>query len=198
MTRLALPATGATDNLGLVMVAVDEPHHPAGPDGVTIRPPDLSDGAGVWRVARDSRVLDLNSSYAYLLWTHDFAATSSVALDGDEVVGFITGYRRPQSPDTVVVWQIAVAESQRGRRLGSRLLHELLDRLGPQGVRWLATTISPSNEASIRMFSGVARDRGARIERHDLFGPEHFPADEPGDHEPEHLYLIGRLPDPSS
>ena len=31
------------------------------------RSPDLSDGGGMWRVARDSRTLDLNSSYTYLV-----------------------------------------------------------------------------------------------------------------------------------
>src|SRR5690625_7094638 len=39
------------------------------------RSPDLSDGGGMWRVARDSRTLDLNSSYTYLLFARDFAAT---------------------------------------------------------------------------------------------------------------------------
>lgn len=178
------------------MVATDEPHHPD-TDGVTVCPPELAHGAGMWRVARDSKVLDLNSAYAYLLMAHDFGATCSVALDGNVVVGFVTGYLRPQAPDTVVVWQIAVDESQRGRRLGARMLHELLDRLGPRGVHYLATTITPSNEASIRLFSGLARDRGTQIQRSDLFGIEHFPPEDPAQHEPEHLYLIGPLPEPS-
>ncbi|MCZ9340443.1 diaminobutyrate acetyltransferase, partial [Streptomyces sp. TRM76130] len=41
--------------------------------------PRVTDGATLWRIARDSKVLDLNSSYAYLLWCRDFAATSAVA-----------------------------------------------------------------------------------------------------------------------
>lgn len=33
----------------------------------------------MWRIARDSQALDLNSSYSYLLWCRDFAGTSLVA-----------------------------------------------------------------------------------------------------------------------
>src|SRR3954469_14238353 len=43
--------------------------------------PGVADGAAIWRIARDSKVLDLNSSYSYLLWCRDFAATSAVARD---------------------------------------------------------------------------------------------------------------------
>jgi len=161
--------------------------------GLSINPPDVLHGGQMWRVARDSKVLDLNSSYAYLLWCHDFAATSAVALVGERAVGFVTGYLRPESPDTLMVWQVAVDSSQHGRGLAGRMLHHLLDRLVPRGARWLHTTISPGNEASIRLFSGVARDRGTRIERRELFGPHHFPPGDGDGHEAEDLYVIGPL-----
>ncbi|MDQ3150479.1 MAG: diaminobutyrate acetyltransferase [Actinomycetota bacterium] len=176
------------------MVAAGEPHHSgAGETGVTLCAPHVVHGGELWRLTRDSKVLDVNSSYAYLLWCHDFADTSVVALDGGRVVGFVTGYLRPTSLDTVMVWQVAVDVSQRGRGLAARMLHHLLDRLTPQGVRWLHTTISPDNEASIRLFTGAARDRGAAIERRDLFGVHHFPAEDGPGHEPEDLYVIGPL-----
>lgn len=179
-------------------MATNEPEHPAGAEadaaGVTISAPDVLHGAGLWQVASDSKVLDLNSRYAYLLWCHDFADTSAVALDGAAVVGFVTGYLRPAAPDTLMIWQVAVNEEQRGRGLAARMLHDILDRLAPRGVRWLHTTISPDNDASIRLFTGVARDRGTTIQRRDLFGPEHFP----DGHEPEDLYVLGPFPEQSA
>ncbi len=176
------------------MVAVGEPHHSgAGATGVTVCAPHLAHGGELWRLARNSKVLDVNTSYAYLLWCHDFADTSVVALDDDRVVGFITGYLRPVALDTVMVWQVAVDATRRGEGLAGRMLHHLLDRLAPRGVRWLHTTVSPGNEASLRLFSGVARDRGATIERRDLFGAHHFPAEDGPGHEPEDLYVIGPL-----
>ena len=177
------------------MAQQNEPTHRIGKSvdasGVTIAEPDSSDGPQLWRLARDSGVLDMNSSYAYLLWCRDFASTSAVARMDDAVVGFVTGFRRPEAPDTVMIWQVAVDAGQRGRNLAGRMLHAVVDRLSPQGVRWMHTTISPSNEASIRLFTALARDRGTGIERRELFAPEDFPTEEPGDHEAEDLYVIG-------
>lgn len=69
------------------------------PEGLKLDTPRVDDGAAIWRIARDSEVLDLNSSYSYLLWCRDFAATSVVARGADgEPVGFVTGYLRPEAP----------------------------------------------------------------------------------------------------
>lgn len=180
------------------MAQPDDPEHRIGGSvdvtittDVTITEPDCADGPDLWRLARDSGALDVNSCYAYLLWCRDFAGTSAVAKVEGAVVGFVTGFVRPEAPDTVMVWQVAVDAGQRGRNLAGRMLHALVDRLAPQGVRWLHTTVSPSNEASIRLFTALARDRGTDIERRELFAPEDFPTEEPGDHEAEDLYVIG-------
>ncbi len=141
----------------------------------------------MWEIARDSQVLDLNSSYAYVLWCRDFAASSVVAIDGGRVVGFVSGYVRPQRADTLFVWQVAVDADHRGRSVAGRMVDELLDRLRPDGVIRLETTISPDNTASQALFAALARRRGTDITKHDLFGTEHFP----DSHEAEELYLIG-------
>lgn len=178
-----------------LMIRPAEPPHPVGSEvdaaSVSFVEPGRTDGPRLWRLARTSRVLDLNSSYAYLLWCRDFASTSVVAKVDGNVVGFVTGFLRPQALDTVMVWQVAVDARQRGRKLASRMLHTLVDRLSPQGVRWLQATVSPSNEASIRLFGALARDRGTGVERRSLFAPEDFPAEEPEGHEAEDLYVIG-------
>lgn len=160
---------------------------------VLLRRPEMPDGARVWEIARDSKVLDLNTSYAYLLWCHDFADTSVVAEVDGRVVGFVTGFRRPTAPDVFMLWQVAVDADQRGNKLAGRMIHNLLDRLVENGVRWLHTTVAPDNEPSLRLFHGVARDRGVAIERHDFITPEHFPDDGEDKHQPEDLYTIGPL-----
>ncbi|GGZ03915.1 L-2,4-diaminobutyric acid acetyltransferase [Streptomyces geysiriensis] len=152
----------------------------------------MADGAALWRIARDSKVLDLNSSYSYLLWCRDFAATSAVARDErGEPVGFVTGYVRPDRPDTLLVWQVAVDEAYRGRRLAAALLDGLAARtVAERGLTTLETTISPDNTASQRLFSSFAERHGARLEREVLFDTGLFPD---GPHEPEVLYRIGPL-----
>ena len=92
---------------------------------VQLRKPGLDDGAAMWRLARDSGNLDLNSSYAYLLWAYDFASTSVIASVDDQPAGFVSGYRRPEDPHTLMVWQVAVDESHRGRGIARTMLDHL-------------------------------------------------------------------------
>ncbi|WP_405611673.1 diaminobutyrate acetyltransferase [Streptomyces sp. NBC_00076] len=154
--------------------------------------PSVADGAALWRMARDSKVLDLNSSYSYLLWCRDFAATSAVARDEHgEPVGFVTAYVRPDRPDTLLVWQVAVDESHRGRGLAAALLDGLVARtVTERGLTTVETTITPGNTASERLFTSFAERHGARLEREVLFETAVFPD---GPHDPEVLYRIGPL-----
>lgn len=157
-------------------------------NSVVLRPPSVADGADLWRLARESQVLDLNSSYAYLLWCRDFAATSVIAQAADRSVGFVTGFARPESPRTLMIWQVAVDRSQRGQGLAARMLAHLSDRMG---ATTMETTISPDNTASMALFEAFARDRGATVERETLFAVEDFPEGEA--HEPEVLFTISPL-----
>ncbi|HHU39551.1 MAG TPA: diaminobutyrate acetyltransferase [Propionibacterium sp.] len=150
------------------------------------REPTAADGQRMWEIARDSGVLDLNSSYAYVLWGAEFAGSSVVVESEGRVVGFVTGFLRPSEPDSIFVWQVGVDADQRGKGLAARMLHALLDRLAERGVVRLRTTISPDNEASQRTFGAVARDRGMTLSSEDYLS-----ADLLGEgHEPEDLYTI--------
>jgi diaminobutyrate acetyltransferase len=154
---------------------------------VRLRRPEINDGSRLWKIAADSRVLDVNSSYSYVLWCRDFASTSIVAEDDGRVVGFVTGYIRQDAPDTLFVWQVAVDESQRGKGVGVAMLDQLLEDVAPRSVTRLETTVSPDNPASIAMFTSLARRRGTDITKYNLFTPEHFP----DSHEAEELYVVG-------
>lgn len=147
------------------------------PEDLRLDHPGVEDGAAIWRIARDSRTLDLNSSYSYLLWCRDFAGTSVVARDAaGEPVGFVTGYFRPERPHTLVVWQVAVDASQRGRGLAAALLDGLTDLLREKGrLDGIETTITPGNTPSERLFTSYAKRHGAELEREVLFGAGLFP-----------------------
>ena len=147
--------------------------------------PDVADGVACWRLAAASGVLDVNSRYAYLLWCRDFAATSVVARSAGDVVGFVTGYRRPDVPSTLVVWQVAVAEQARGRGVAAAMLDGLFDAV--PDVEHLETTITPGNRASVALFVRFGERRGAPVHRSELFGTELLGAG----HEPEILFRIG-------
>ncbi|MER5886373.1 diaminobutyrate acetyltransferase [Streptomyces sp. NPDC001941] len=153
--------------------------------------PGVEDGAAIWRIARDSEVLDLNSSYSYLLWCRDFAATSLVARGADgQPVAFVTGYIRPERPHTLVVWQIAVDAAQRGTGLAGTLLDALTMRAAERGAHTVETTVTPDNTASDRLFRAYARRHDVPLTREVLFDGGLFPD---GAHQPEVLYRIGPL-----
>ena len=154
---------------------------------VAFRAPRLEDGAALWRIARDSKVLDLNSSYTYLMWCRDFAQTSVVATVDGQVGGFVTGFLRPERDDTVMVWQVAVDAEHRGHGLARRMLDALVDGLADRSVRRMETTITADNEASIALFSSFAQGRGAAMKREPVFPAELFP----DGHDTELLFRIG-------
>ncbi|KQX81817.1 MULTISPECIES: diaminobutyrate acetyltransferase [unclassified Streptomyces] len=154
--------------------------------------PSVEDGAALWRLAKESGTLDLNSSYSYLLWCRDFAATSAVArAENGEPVGFVTGYVRPEDPRTLLVWQVAVDAAHRGRGLAAALLDGLTARVAAERpLTAVETTITPGNTASERLFTSFADRHGATVTREVLFGAGLFPD---GPHDPEVLYRIGPL-----
>ena len=156
---------------------------------MALKEPTAEDGAAMWRIARDSRTLDLNSSYAYVLWGRDFGATSVIATVGGSAAGFLTGYVRPDQPTTLMVWQVAVDAAFRGRRLAARMLDHVVSR-NPR-CTYVETTITADNAASIALFTSFATARGAAVDRTPLFTEEILG----GGHATEHLFRIGPVAD---
>ncbi|CAM3403608.1 diaminobutyrate acetyltransferase [Stackebrandtia soli] len=155
-----------------------------------LRPPSISDGNGMWTLASASGTLDVNSRYSYLLWCRDFADTSVIVTDGGDYAGFLTGYRRPDSPDTFFVWQIAVADSHRRRGLARRMLDHVVARDGAN-PRFVEATVTPDNIPSTRLFESFADANDCPMRRDELFSERAL-----GDgHEPEILFRIGPLHD---
>jgi L-2,4-diaminobutyric acid acetyltransferase len=148
--------------------------------------PVAGDGGRIWEVARAAGGLDVNTSYAYVLWVRDFASTTAVARDGDRVAAYCTGYLRPEAPDTYFVWQVAVHPDYRKRGLGRAVLDELVARTG---ARALEATVTPGNLASQRLFAAFAQAHGATLETSPLFAASDFP----DEHDPEDLLHIAPL-----
>jgi L-2,4-diaminobutyric acid acetyltransferase len=160
---------------------------------VCLQRPSVRDAAAMWRLVSAVPELDRNSSYAYLLWCRDFAATSVVARPPGEphgpLVGFVTGYLRPDVDDVLVIWQVAVDPAH--RRLGAA--SAMLDALVPLAST-IETTVTPTNQASRGMFDALARRHGATLTETTLFEASDFP----DEHEAEVLLRIGPPVHPAS
>lgn len=159
---------------------------------ITLRQPTEQDGYSLHQLIERCQPLDVNSVYCNLLQCTDFSATAIAAEDQQgNLVGFISGYCLPARPDTLFIWQVAVDSSMRGQGLGLRMLLALVQRVAAeQGIRYLETTISPDNNASIALFRKAFTELGINHQTRVLFSSEqHFA----GLHADEVLYRAGPL-----
>ncbi|WP_027389568.1 diaminobutyrate acetyltransferase [Chrysiogenes arsenatis] len=159
------------------------------PSTVHFSPPTLADGAEVYQLIKASPPLDVNSQYCYHIVCEHFAKTSVVArLDG-AIVGFISGYTLPQHDDILFIWQVAVSTKARGKQLASRMLQEIIARPRAVTIRFLHTTISPSNIPSQKLFLAFARSANAPMREREFLDARVFGEG----HESEMLYEIGPI-----
>src|SRR5699024_8072805 len=86
----------------------------------------------------------------------------------------VSGFVKPSSPNRLFIWQVAVAESERGKGFASKMLHHLLKRNSCEGIEYIETTISPSNIASQKLFHGLARDLKIDIKVSECFRMKNF------------------------
>ncbi len=164
--------------------------------------PEPPDTPCLWELARATG-LDVNSHYAYAMWSEYFADTSLVvevveAVDGDArregdaLAGFVLGFRPPRAADTLFVWQVAVADLWRGHGLATAMIDHLVARAA---TPYVEATVNPSNTASATLFRGLGRHDPERIEERLAFAEELFPEG----HEAEirfRVHVGARPPDP--
>lgn len=151
---------------------------------IEIGAPSLADGVRMWELAVASGVLDAKPRYAYALWCRDFARTSVVARRDGDVVGYVTGFLRPEMPSTLFVWQVCVSSAAQGAGVGGRMLDAVF--AAAPGADRMETTITPDNGSSIALFRAFAKRQGLTVDRSELFGHDVLG----DDHEPEFLYSI--------
>ncbi|WP_286145571.1 diaminobutyrate acetyltransferase [Mycobacterium sp. IS-1590] len=169
------------------------------PDSWTnhLRSPNEGDAIAMHRLVAETKVLDLNSTYTYLLMATDFASTSIVAEKDDEICGLITGYHPPERPEILFVWQVAVSASARGTGLASAMLDGLVDRVRANRRGHPVTveaTVAPSNSASRAFFGAFARRHGVPLIEEPRFTAAHLAADQ--SHEDEPILRIGPITTP--
>lgn len=158
---------------------------------IQLQTPKAEQGFAMWQLARDSGVLEPNSSYAYLMFAKFFAETCVLAVEDGTPIGFVTGFIPPGSPQILFVWQIGVSAAHRGKGIGKHMLRELLRRLESKSVCYLEATVTMSNDASKALFTSLANEYSARYQINECFSAEMFPE---GGHEAEWTYRVGPIP----
>ncbi|WP_282939983.1 diaminobutyrate acetyltransferase [Paenibacillus sp. RC67] len=158
---------------------------------IRYRKPVQEDGRHVWKLVKQTETLDVNSVYCYILLCDYFKDSCIVAEDEDGIVGFVSAFRTPEKPELLFIWQIAVAPDKQRRGIGKKLLSELLLAECCRGIRYLETTISPSNLASRGLFLELAQQRGLECRLSQGYPASSFPQEH--HHEEEILFCIGPI-----
>ena len=120
---------------------------------ITVRSPRLADGGKFMELVHAAGTLDVNSPYLYCLLADHFSSTCAYAEAGGEPAGFVSAYRLPDDPACLFVWQITVSPDFRGCGVGLKLLEYLAQRPWFCDIERVCCTISPSNQASRRLFA---------------------------------------------
>lgn len=155
---------------------------------LNFRHPQLNDGYEIYQLIKSCPPLDLNSNYLYFLQAAHFSDTCVVVEQNEVIIGFLSAYYQPDQPQSLFVWQVAVAESARGCGLAKAMLLALLKAQPKDStITAISCTISPSNKASQGFFSSFAKTHGLVLTTSPFIKKTHF-GDE--DHEAEELYTL--------
>lgn len=155
---------------------------------LNFRHPILADGYAIYQLIKSAPPLDLNSSYLYFLQASHFSNTCIVVEQDDVIIGFLSAYYQPDKPHSLFVWQVAVAESARGRGLGKAMLLALVKSQPKDSTMTEITcTISPSNKASQGLFNSFAKAHDLILQTSPFINETHFGEE---NHEAEDLYIL--------
>lgn len=133
------------------------------PGEIGLRKPRPEDSRAIHNLIQENPPLDANSVYSYHLLASHFYDTCVIAQSGDEVVGFLSAYVKPNEPETLFVWQVVVDSGMRGKGVARMMLSGLLSRPECKQIKVVEATVNPSNQASRRLFERYAEDWGEGI-----------------------------------
>ena len=157
---------------------------------ILFRIPQKKDAKRIVDLIKIGGTLDLNSEYLYLLQTTHFNETCCVAVCEDEIIGFVSGYLVPNEEEKLFIWQVAVSSKFRGQNLAKQIIMDIFNRNNSKKqIKYILSTVSPSNKSSQRVFEKVSIDFDTDIKSKTLFSLNYFI----DAHEEEVQYLIGPI-----
>jgi L-2,4-diaminobutyric acid acetyltransferase len=157
---------------------------------ILFRKPQKNDAKKIVNLIKSGGTLDLNSEYLYLLQSTHFNETCSVAVYNNEIIGFVSGYLVPKEEEKLFIWQVAVSSKFRGQNLALKIIMDIFNRnKSKKDIKYIQSTVSPSNKSSQRVFEKVANHLNTKIANETLFSIDDFI----DGHEEEVQYLIGPI-----
>lgn len=158
---------------------------------INFQKPKKSQTKEIIKLVKDTKILDVNSEYLYYLQTIHFNKFCCVAVDENKknrVIGFVSAYLIPDE-NSLFIWQVAVNEKYRGLGLAQKMILNIANRKAMKKINYIKTTVSPSNQSSIRVFEKVANELNTKIKKHKFLKMKDFT----NSHEDEPMYVIGSI-----
>ena len=154
---------------------------------ITITKPNKKYAKYIYELVQESKLLDVNSEYLYLLLCEHFSGTCSIAVCKEKVIGFVSAYILPEQKNTLFIWQMAVDDEFRGNDLARKLILNIIKREENINIEYINTTISPNNVASQNVFKKLKKSLYTEITSEFFFQLTDFKQE----HNKEVLYKIG-------
>ncbi len=152
--------------------------------------PVEKDAKDIWELIKNTRNLDLNSAYSYLILCKYFSESCIIAKTGGKVIGFISAFQTPNNPEFLFIWQVAVDSNYRRMGLAMNMFEHLLIRKKCQQIRYIEITVNPSNAAAYSLYHRLANRLDTSCEASICFPSCLFPG---AQHEDEIMLRIGPL-----
>lgn len=105
---------------------------------------------------RDSQALELHTSFTYWILAKFLSEICFIAVEKDEIIGFVGGIRSTKKENIVYLWQLSVAPAYRRQGVGASLIGRMMDAAQKIGAKSLQFTIAPDNFASYMTFTDFA------------------------------------------
>lgn len=97
-------------------------------------------------------------THFYKIMLQYFGNSIIVAVDNDELVGFLLGFVSQTNPEEYFIWQLGVDPQHRGKKIAGKIMKSTIDTARRFGCKKVTATVETTNKPSQGLFesSGFA------------------------------------------
>jgi len=125
---------------------------------MVIRNCTIEDVDRVRRFVDLCKPLELHTPFTYWTLFNYFSNLCFLMMEGEELIGFISGIRSSLDKDVVYLWQIGISKEQRGKNYASLLIDHFIKAVIGMDCNKIQVSISPENQASYNTFVKYAKE----------------------------------------
>ncbi|MEN6379478.1 MAG: GNAT family N-acetyltransferase [Methanofastidiosum sp.] len=122
-----------------------------------IRNCTVEDVENVRKFVNACKPLELHTPFTYWTLFNYFSNLCFLMIEGEELIGFISGIRSSLDKDVVYLWQIGISKEQRGKNYALLLIDHFIKAVIDMDCNKIQVSISPENQASYNTFVKYAK-----------------------------------------